>query len=205
MRRIYLIYFFIILYVLHLQINTQQRYYYWYPSINTNLLGFGMAFPNNNNEIPIVLDQYIYRRTQADIDFFSFTDISIIPAFQNIVPEMSFSKNKMREILFSGKVSSVITFYKRIYNRARPHQVAPELLNYANGNLLKSQSADSPSYPSGHAVQSYYLARHLALHFPAKRNEFIAIAKRISDIRIMAGLHFPSDRDFAWWLVDKMF
>jgi membrane-associated phospholipid phosphatase len=118
---------------------------------------------------------------------------------------MSFSKNKMRDILFSGKLSSVITFYKRIYNRARPHQVAPQLLNYENGNLLKSQSASTPSYPSGHAVQSYYLARHLALHFPAKRNEFIAIAKRISDIRIMAGLHFPSDRDFAWWLVDKMF
>lgn len=200
--RIYIVYF-IILYALILQINTSQRYYYWYPTLNTNLLGYGIAYPHNENEIPMVLNQYVYRRTRSDVDFFFLTDKSIIPAFQNIVPAVS--KNKMEAILFSGKVFSVITFYKRIYNRARPFQVAPELLNYENGNLLKSQSAATPSYPSGHAFQSYYLARHLALHFPAKRIELIAIAKRISDIRIIGGLHFPSDRDFAWWLVDKMF
>jgi hypothetical protein len=22
-------------------------------------------------------------------------------------------------------------------------------------------------------------------------------------VRIMAGLHYPSDRDFAWWIVDN--
>ena len=37
------------------------------------------------------------------------------------------------------------------------------------------------------------------------KNKLIYLAKRISDIRILAGLHFPSDRDFAWWLVDRMF
>ena len=30
------------------------------------------------------------------------------------------------------------------------------------------------------------------------------IAKRISDIRIIAGLHYPSDRDFAYWLVNNI-
>ena len=28
--------------------------------------------------------------------------------------------------------------------------------------------------------------------------------KRISDARIIAGLHFPSDREFAYWLVDNL-
>jgi hypothetical protein len=30
------------------------------------------------------------------------------------------------------------------------------------------------------------------------------IAKRCGDIRIIGGLHYPSDRDFAYWLVDNM-
>jgi hypothetical protein len=30
------------------------------------------------------------------------------------------------------------------------------------------------------------------------------IANRVSDARIIAGLHYPSDKDFAYWLVDKL-
>jgi hypothetical protein len=28
------------------------------------------------------------------------------------------------------------------------------------------------------------------------------IATKCANIRIMAGLHYPSDRDFGWWVVD---
>ena len=71
--------------------------------------------------------------------------------------------------------------------------------------MLSSKTSFTPSYPSGHAFQSYYLARVLSIQFPEKKVALIQMARRISDIRIIAGLHFPSDRDFAWWLVDKMF
>jgi len=30
------------------------------------------------------------------------------------------------------------------------------------------------------------------------------IADRVSDARIIAGLHYPSDKYFAYWLVDKL-
>jgi len=201
---LYQIIYIFILYLLLLQINT-KRYYYYYPSINTNLLSYGLSYPNNEAEIPIIINNYINKRKKTDIDFFLYTDQSIIPAFQRIIPNSLLSKSDIKNILFSGKIPYIIFFYKIFYNRARPGQVAPKILNHDNGTLLKSKTAFTPAYPSGHAFQSYYLARTLSIKFPEYKNKLIYLAKRISDIRILAGLHFPSDRDFAWWLVDRMF
>jgi membrane-associated phospholipid phosphatase len=91
---------------------------------------------------------------------------------------------------------------KWIYNRARPEQIAPEIINEKNGTLLHSDSANTPAYPSGHAIQTYYLAKILVRKFPAKTHSIMEIATKCANIRIMAGLHYPSDRDFGWWVVD---
>ena len=194
----------LIIYFIVLILNV-TRYYFWYPSINTYLLGYGIPYPNNSMELPTILNDYISKKTQKDIDFFFFTDLSIVPAFQTIIPETQFKKKDIHKILFSVKISKQIYIYKRIYNRARPQQVAPNLINIEKGTLLPSKTAFTPAYPSGHAFQSYYLARILSIQFPEKKTELIQMARRIADIRIIAGLHFPSDRDFAWLLVDRMF
>jgi hypothetical protein len=158
-------------------------------------MDYGVPYPNNSTEIPIILNDYIVKKTQKNIDFFFLTDVSVIPAFQTIIFENEFKKKDMHRILFSSGIS------KQIYNRARPHQIAPEEISIQKGTMLSSKTA----YPSGHAFQSYYLARVLSIQFPEKKESLIQMARRISDVRIIAGLHFPSDRDFAWWLVDKMF
>ena len=110
----------------------------------------------------------------------------------------------MEKIVLDPKIINLIMTYKYIYNRARPYQVAPKLINKENGTLLISQTADTPAYPSGHAFQAYYLAKILSKKFPKKKDELMKLAKRVSDARILAGLHFPSDRDFAYWLVDNL-
>ena len=194
----------LIIYLIVLLFNN-KRYYIWYPSINTYMLGYGIPYPDNSIEIQTILNDYIFKKTQKDIDFFFFSDISIVPAFQTIIPETQFKKKDIQKMLFSIKISKQIYIYKRIYNRARPQQVAPNLINIEKGTLLPSKTAFTPAYPSGHAFQSYYLARMLSIRFPDKKEKLIQMARRISDIRIIAGLHFPSDRDFAWWLVDRMF
>jgi membrane-associated phospholipid phosphatase len=194
----------IIAYILVLLLNN-KRYYLWYPTVNTYLFGYGIPYPNNTIEIQIILRDYIFKKTQKDIDFFFFTDLSIIPAFQTIISENKFSKKNIQKLIFSDKISKQIYIYKSIYNRSRPNKVAPKLINIEKGTLLQSQTAFSPAYPSGHAFQSYYLARILSMTFPDKKEELIQIARQISNIRIIAGLHFPSDRDFAWLLVDRMF
>ena len=161
-------------------------------------------YPNNDNEVNIMMKEYINKRTQDDIDFFYLTDKDIIIAFQDIIKENEMKRKDMKKILMSPKILSIIMSYKYIYNRPRPYQVAQNIINKENGTLLESKTADTPAYPSGHAFQAYYLAKILSKKFPKKKEQLMKLARRVSDARIIAGLHYPSDRDFAYWLVDNL-
>ena len=90
-------------------------------------------------------------------------------------------------------------FYKKLYNRARPFLLAPDLINAFN-----STSTNTPAFPSGHAFQGYYAEKLLSQWEPERKKEWKEIANRIANIRIIAGLHFPSDIEFAKRLVDNL-
>jgi hypothetical protein len=197
-----IILFILIIYIIILSIN--ERYYWWYPSLNINILCYGKSYPNNCSEINIIMNDYILQRNKSDIDFFYLTDNDIAKAFEGIITQNEMKKEEMTKIITSSKIINIIMTYKNIYNRARPAQIAPYIINKENNILLNSKTADTPSYPSGHAFQSYYLGKILSQKFPEKKEEIMKIARRCGDIRIIGGLHYPSDRDFAYWLVDNM-
>lgn len=48
-------------------------------------------------------------------------------------------------------------------------------------------------YPSGHATGSYIYAHVMGLLIPEKREEFHNLAERISQHRILIGMHYPRD------------
>lgn len=181
------------------------RYYWWYPSFNLSIPGFGKAYPESKNEINIVITEYIMKRMPSDVAFFRMTDMNRAAAFTQVITPDEMSVIEMDHIMTSTRLLFITKMLKWKYNRARPAQFAPEVINEANGTLLHSDSASTPSYPSGHAVQTYYLAKILAKKFPAKTQAIMEVATKCANIRIMAGHHYPSDRDFAWWVVDNYF
>jgi len=180
--------FIVLLYFILLSLQP-LRYYIWYPTIT--------AYPNNGKEIGIMIHDYIRKRTQEDIDFFRLTDLSPLEAFRQKIPAELFLR--LKEKIISPLVRSKIMYYKKLYNRARPVQVAPELVD-----ALFSTTADTPAFPSGHAFQGYYAAKLLSKWEPDRKKEWEEIAGRVANIRIIAGLHYPSDIEFAKRLVDKM-
>jgi hypothetical protein len=179
------------------------RYYWWYPSFNLSITGIGVSFPDSHIEVNIILTEYIMKRMPSDVSFFRMTDMNPAAAFTSVIKSDEMPVEEMDKIMTSSRVMFVTKMLKWMYNRARPAQIAPELINEKNGTLLHSDSAGTPSYPSGHAVQAYYLAKILARRFPAKTQAVMEIATKCANIRIMAGLHYPSDRDFGWWVVDR--
>jgi len=181
----------------------QKRYYWWYPSFNLTIPGIGMAFPDSRAEIQIVMSEYIMKRMPSDVSFFRMTDMNPAAAFTSVIKSDEMTVEEMDRIMTNSRVMFVTRSLKYFYNRARPFQVAPEIINKQNGTLLQSDSANTPAYPSGHAIQAYYLAKVLARKFPAKTQALMEIATKCSNIRIIAPLHFPSDRDFGWWVVDN--
>jgi len=166
------------------------RFYIWYPTIQS-------AYPNNGHEIGIMVRDYLPTRTPENIQFFRLTDASPLEAFRGKISDEQFQRLK-KEIV-SPQVIGKIMYYKKLYNRARPAQVAPELVR-----ALKSTTANTPAFPSGHAFQAYYTAKILSKWVPERKEEWEGIAERCANIRIIAGLHYPSDRDFAKKLVYKI-
>jgi hypothetical protein len=167
-----------------------QRYNMWYPTIQS-------AYPDNGREIGIMVRNYFPKRTPENIQFFKLTDASPLEAFRGKITESQFQKLKKKVV--RPEIIGKIKYYKRLYNRARPEQVAPQIVD-----ALDSKTANSAAYPSGHAFQAYYAAKLLSKWEPTRKKEWEAIAERVADIRIIAGLHYPSDRDFARRLVNNI-
>jgi hypothetical protein len=166
-----------------------QRYNMWYPTIQ--------AYPNNAREIGIMVRDYFPKRTPENIQFFKLTDPSPLEAFRGKLTEEQF--RRLKKEVVSPVIVGKITYYKKLYNRARPVQVAPEIVD-----ALYSTTANTPSFPSGHALQAYYAAKLLSQWEPEKKKEWEDISERVANTRIIAGLHYPSDRDFARQLVEKL-
>ena len=101
-----------------------------------------------------------------------------------------------------GEIGLIITSLKLHYNRPRPFQVA----FYTEQNLhpYDSVSAQSPSYPSGHAMQSFLLCNIIAYHYEEKKDQLLKIAKQIADSRIIMGVHYPSDNAFGIQVVKEL-
>ena len=167
-----------------------QRYNIWYPTIQS-------AYPSNGREIGIMVRDYFPKRTPENIKFFKLTDASPLEAFRGKITEEQFQRLKKKVI--RPEIIGKIKYYKQLYNRARPMQVAPQIVN-----AFESKTANNAAYPSGHAFQAYYAAKILSKWEPARKKEWEDIAERVANIRIITGLHYPSDRDFARRLVDKL-
>jgi len=183
---------FVVVYVCVLFIQ-QTRYHWWYPTIP--------VYPNNIQEAQIVLNDYILKRMPSDVEFAILVDENPAVPFQSVIPETDMPLEEMKRIMVRPAPMALIMFYKYLYNRARPFQVIPDKINLENGTLLPLKNYKTPSYPSGHAYQAYYLASILCKQFPTKTKAIMDVAEKVANSRIIAGVHYPSDRDFAKQLV----
>jgi hypothetical protein len=101
------------------------------------------------------------------------------------------------------KQTDPILFYmKKYFNRARPEQ-------FANANkipftVLITNSADHPSYPSGHAFDSYLLSNILSRIAPHISREINDFAHKMRMSRIHVGLHYPSDNIISQHLANDV-
>lgn len=75
---------------------------------------------------------------------------------------------------------------KMKYARPRPYEISDEIES-------TTDTDDSPSFPSGHAIEAHALAVILGDKFPDKKEELTKMADKISLSRLQMGNHYPSD------------
>ena len=129
---------------------------------------------------------------------------NIITAFMPAIKEndVDMTEDDIEEIIDSGGKFSLKIKYK--YNRPRPYQIA-EYYNIEDFKRHKLDTANTPSYPSGHAMQGRLVALMLSEKDPYNENQYMDISKDISESRIMARAHYPTDKDYGEKLADELF
>ena len=90
-------------------------------------------------------------------EFIKTTDKCISCVFKEHVDE---SIEEMNHII--NKHRYIMIFFKILFNRQRPYLVDKNLNNY------KTQTSESPAFPSGHSLQAHYLAKKLSQKYPEK-------------------------------------
>lgn len=113
----------------------------------------------------------------------------------NLVIDLGFIKRILEDI------GPFILGIKDFYGRPRPYQI-----NEYHGidiELYDSKTAKTPAYPSGHSLQGRLIYRILEKDNPSHSENLKRISDQISYARILRGVHFPSDADFAFGIVDK--
>ena len=129
---------------------------------------------------------------------------NILKAFMPAVEKngVQVSKETLNQIINeSGKF---VTELKYKFNRPRPYQIA-EHYGIKDFKIHKLDTAKSPSYPSGHAMQGRVIALYLSDKDPENKNEYMMIGHNISESRIMARAHFVSDRKYGDMLGDELY
>ena len=67
------------------------------------------------------------------------------------------------------------------------------------------ESMHTPSYPSGHSTQGIFIGKVLSKMHPTHEKKLMEIGKMISNSRLMARAHYPSDSKFGEYLGNILF
>ena len=89
------------------------------------------------------------------------------------------------------------------YNRPRPFQLAEVYDMDLNGTRLDSMK--TPSFPSGHAVQGYFIAEVLSLKDPRNSHIYRQVGEDIAQSRIIGKAHYPSDKKYGKKVAKALF
>ena len=152
-------------------------------------------YPDSVKESLIVLE----RMQNPDYEYFELTDITPVSAFTKYLDSENLYYIEDELIGIAKGALPFILKQKHHYNRPRPAEVNKKILP------ADSKTANTPAYPSGHAIQSFLLSNHLSEKYPKHAEAFEVIANRVADSRVSVGLHFPSDNEKAKELVQTYF
>ena len=134
-------------------------------------------------------------RTQKDINSIREHDMAATYAIRDYLEEndLLYNTEDITKIVETG--AGISRFYKNKFQRIRPWQLAEELEMEINHMDFPSESMQTPSYPSGHSLQSRLVAEYYIKKYPEHRKGLIAAAEECGQGRVKAGWHFPSDHD----------
>ena len=148
--------------------------------------------PNESiEEIKKVIDQYKNKTQPPELQY--HLDENVSGLFNNILINNGIPSRLMEINVLKKEISPTVIELKKLFNRERPSVVAKSFNIDWVGDVDQMSTTNSPSYPSGHTAQAYWIAYHLSDDFPVFSSHFFSLAERVAQSRVDRGVHFPSD------------
>lgn len=130
-------------------------------------------------------------------------DASLTKVFAQVIIEQNLGEKgaELVDQLLDDTLPLILKL-KFYFQRPRPYQLG----EYYKIKLFpfESKSDNSPSYPSGHALQARLICYVLGNHFPEKFDFFENLSKDIEYSRIYLGVHYPSDIDYSLYIAETI-
>ena len=105
------------------------------------------------------------------------------------------SMKEIKDLWNNQNVIDLINKMKDATRRSRPYWISSDI------KAIDGTETQSYSYPSGHSILAWMMAKKLGKKYPHLQDGLYHLANRIANSRVQAGVHFPSDvkpgRDIA--------
>lgn len=168
------------------------------------------TFPKNSSEATKEELNYLITRikeTQVDKEkqkLYQTFDIYLDEYYIKFLSQYDIPREKVQPVIESihDDIKPLIVKLKYFFQRPRPFQLA----YYYKLKLMSFMTlgADSPSFPSGHAIESKVLSEVLGNMFPQLYAPLSKIADEVCDSRIGLGIHYQSDIDVGIYVAEKI-
>jgi len=135
------------------------------------------------------------RRTKSEVDLVMKIDRKVeaifLPSLNSL--KLEYPKDLVKD--FWNVYYPIVSNIKNHFNRPRTWQLAPKYGMVID--ILISESAQTPSYPSGHSAYAYIIEHILSEMYPLHRTLFSSLAEKVGWARKMQGVHYQTDIDAA--------
>ena len=175
-----------------------------------SLLGELASYPFPSTEGQDVIDeinQLINYTNTLDSDEvlqkrYKLYDTNFEGYFINVLANVGIDRQEVTDTIkqIHDDVMPFLIKLKYHFQRLRPYQLSHNL----NMRLyvFESETADTPSYPSGHTIQSKLYADVLGNKYPRYYKQLQGLAADIAESRLSMGLHYPSDVLFSEYVAE---
>ncbi len=150
-------------------------------------------------ELKILQSYEVYRNDAKE--YMELVDTKLMKPFRRYFKKHDLDMKLLDEVeVLKDNLAPIVLQLKVHYNRPRPSKLAKSLTFFrqANFNVYPLKTAETPSYPSGHATEGRFVSLYLAdrVSFEHKGN-IKKIGDDIGNSRQIAGVHYPTDTEFG--------
>ena len=154
------------------------------------------------------LQSYEVYRDNAK-EFMELVDQKLMKPFKDYYKKHDLPLKDLEDVTkLKDQLAPIVLQLKILYNRPRPQKLSKTLTFFRQStfNVYPLKTAETPSYPSGHATEGRFVSLYLADKVPFQHKGNIKkIGDDIGHSRQIGGVHYPTDTEFGHQLASAFY